>query len=105
MPLLDHFSRRPLPCLTSTSLLSDLRVDTALSLPPGLPSSVLFLCVCQADCGGDGAQARSLCSAAVTAMKAAVKVTSICPRHHMARVVTEGESLTSDFETLFASSK
>lgn len=61
-------------------------MDNALSLPPGLPSSVLFLCVCQADCGGDRAQARSLCGAAVTAMKAAVKVTSICPPHHMAGV-------------------
>uniref|UniRef100_H3CZ56 Methyl-CpG binding domain protein 3b n=1 Tax=Tetraodon nigroviridis TaxID=99883 RepID=H3CZ56_TETNG len=55
------------------NLITDLRVDVALSLPPGLASSVLFLCVCQADCGGDHAQARSLCSAAVTAMKGAVK--------------------------------
>lgn len=91
MNLLGLSSHCLLPCLTSPSLLSDLRVDNALSLPPGLPSSVLFLCVCQADCGGDHAQARSLCSAAVTAMKAAVKVTSICPLHHMARVVTEGD--------------
>ncbi|TWW57764.1 Unconventional myosin-Vb [Takifugu flavidus] len=55
------------------NLITDLRVDNALALPPGLPSSVLFLCVCQADCSGDRVQARSLCSAAVTAMKAAVK--------------------------------
>lgn len=55
----------------------DLRVDSALSLPPGLPSSVLFLCVRQADCSGDHTHARSLCSAAVTAMKAALKVTSV----------------------------
>uniref|UniRef100_A0AAX7VQ24 Methyl-CpG binding domain protein 3b n=1 Tax=Astatotilapia calliptera TaxID=8154 RepID=A0AAX7VQ24_ASTCA len=45
----------------------------ALSLAPGLPASVLFLCVRQADCSGDQARARSLCSAAVTAMKAALK--------------------------------
>uniref|UniRef100_A0A7N8XIT2 Methyl-CpG binding domain protein 3b n=1 Tax=Mastacembelus armatus TaxID=205130 RepID=A0A7N8XIT2_9TELE len=54
----------------------DIRVDSALSLPPGLPASVLFLCVRQADCSGDQTRARSLCSAAVTAMKAALKVTS-----------------------------
>uniref|UniRef100_A0A7N9B243 Methyl-CpG binding domain protein 3b n=1 Tax=Mastacembelus armatus TaxID=205130 RepID=A0A7N9B243_9TELE len=53
-----------------------IRVDSALSLPPGLPASVLFLCVRQADCSGDQTRARSLCSAAVTAMKAALKVTS-----------------------------
>ncbi|TNM87389.1 hypothetical protein fugu_005610 [Takifugu bimaculatus] len=58
---------------TSPSLLQTSAVDNALALPPGLPSSVLFLCVCQADCSGDRVQARSLCSAAVTAMKAAVK--------------------------------
>ncbi|TNN75013.1 Unconventional myosin-Va [Liparis tanakae] len=52
---------------------ADLRVDGALSLPPGLAASVLFLCVRQADCSGDAALARSLCSAAVTAMKAALK--------------------------------
>lgn len=101
MTLLDLSSHRLLPCLTSPFVLSDLRVDNALSLPPGLPSSVLFLCVCQANCAGDHVQARSLCDAAVTAMKAAVKVTSICPRHHMARVGTEAGSLRSDFETLF----
>lgn len=53
----------------------DIRADSALSLPPGLPASVLFLCVRQADCSGDQTRARSLCSAAVTAMKAALKVT------------------------------
>lgn len=53
----------------------DVRVDSALSLTPGLPASVLFLCVRQADCSGDQSQARSLCSAAVTALKAALKVT------------------------------
>ncbi|KAF3834954.1 hypothetical protein F7725_027512 [Dissostichus mawsoni] len=55
------------------NLITDVRVDSALSLPPGLPASVLFLCVRQADCSGDQTQARSLCSAAVTAMKAALK--------------------------------
>uniref|UniRef100_A0A7N8XZJ9 Methyl-CpG binding domain protein 3b n=1 Tax=Mastacembelus armatus TaxID=205130 RepID=A0A7N8XZJ9_9TELE len=58
------------------NLITDIRVDSALSLPPGLPASVLFLCVRQADCSGDQTRARSLCSAAVTAMKAALKVTS-----------------------------
>ncbi|XP_041647512.1 unconventional myosin-Vb [Cheilinus undulatus] len=55
------------------NLITDIRVDSALSLPPGLPARVLFLCVRQADCSGDQTQARSLCSAAVTAMKAALK--------------------------------
>ncbi|XP_029355258.1 unconventional myosin-Vb [Echeneis naucrates] len=55
------------------NLITDVRVDSALSLPPGLPASVLFLCVRQADCSGDQTRARSLCSAAVTAMKAALK--------------------------------
>ncbi|KAK5870082.1 hypothetical protein PBY51_024743 [Eleginops maclovinus] len=55
------------------NLITDIRVDSALSLPPGLPASVVFLCVRQADCSGDQTQARSLCSAAVTAMKAALK--------------------------------
>ncbi|XP_044216602.1 unconventional myosin-Vb isoform X2 [Thunnus albacares] len=55
------------------NLITDVRVDSALSLPPGLPANVLFLCVRQADCSGDQARARSLCSAAVTAMKAALK--------------------------------
>ncbi|KAM7410167.1 hypothetical protein PAMA_001558 [Pampus argenteus] len=55
------------------NLITDVRVDSALSLPPGLPARVLFLCVRQADCSGDQARARSLCSAAVTAMKAALK--------------------------------
>nr|XP_029132855.1 unconventional myosin-Vb-like [Labrus bergylta] len=54
-------------------LITDIRVDSALSLPPGLPARVLFLCVRHADCSGDQTQARSLCSAAVTAMKAALK--------------------------------
>ncbi|AWP11129.1 putative unconventional myosin-Vb-like [Scophthalmus maximus] len=55
------------------NLITDIRVDSALSLPPGLPASVLFLCVRQADCSRDQAHARSLCSAAVTAVKAALK--------------------------------
>ncbi|XP_038572129.1 unconventional myosin-Vb isoform X2 [Micropterus salmoides] len=55
------------------NLITDIRVDSALSLPPGLLASVLFLCVRQADCSGDHTQARSLCCAAVKAMKAALK--------------------------------
>uniref|UniRef100_A0A669D938 Methyl-CpG binding domain protein 3b n=1 Tax=Oreochromis niloticus TaxID=8128 RepID=A0A669D938_ORENI len=48
----------PWPCpLSATASLSvcasDIRVDSALSLAPGLPASVLFLCVRQADCSGD----------------------------------------------------
>uniref|UniRef100_A0AAX7SXK5 Methyl-CpG binding domain protein 3b n=1 Tax=Astatotilapia calliptera TaxID=8154 RepID=A0AAX7SXK5_ASTCA len=58
------------PCpLSATASLSvcasDIRVDSALSLAPGLPASVLFLCVRQADCSGDQARARSLCNTLV----------------------------------------
>ncbi|XP_015827032.3 unconventional myosin-Va isoform X1 [Nothobranchius furzeri] len=55
------------------NLVTDIRVDSALSLSPGLPASVLFLCVRQADCSGDQSRARSLCGAAISAMKAALK--------------------------------
>ncbi|XP_047198990.1 unconventional myosin-Vb [Hippoglossus stenolepis] len=55
------------------NLITDIRVDTALSLPPGLPAIVLSLCVRQADCSRDQTHARSLCSTAVTAVKAALK--------------------------------
>ncbi|XP_055717331.1 unconventional myosin-Vb-like [Salvelinus fontinalis] len=55
------------------TLITDVRVDSVLSLPPGLAASVLFLCVRQADCSGDEIRARSLCTAAVTAMKGALK--------------------------------
>ncbi|XP_023699451.2 unconventional myosin-Vb isoform X1 [Paramormyrops kingsleyae] len=55
------------------NLITDLRVDCALSLPPGLPASVLFLCLQQADCTGDQARASSLCSAAINGMKGALK--------------------------------
>ncbi|XP_007569232.1 unconventional myosin-Va [Poecilia formosa] len=55
------------------NLIADLRSEGALALPPGLPASVIFLCVRQADCSGDQARARSLCSAALMAIKAALK--------------------------------
>uniref|UniRef100_A0A8C5N7R1 Unconventional myosin-Vb-like n=1 Tax=Gouania willdenowi TaxID=441366 RepID=A0A8C5N7R1_GOUWI len=51
----------------------NIRVDVACSLPPGLPAKVLFLCVRHADVSGDQARAQSLCAAAVTAMKTALK--------------------------------
>ncbi|XP_054644511.1 unconventional myosin-Vb isoform X3 [Dunckerocampus dactyliophorus] len=55
------------------NLITDVRTDIAVSLPPGLPASVVFLCVRQADCRGDQTSAYSLCRAAVTAMKTALK--------------------------------
>ncbi|XP_028299730.1 unconventional myosin-Vb [Gouania willdenowi] len=55
------------------NLITDIRVDVACSLPPGLPAKVLFLCVRHADVSGDQARAQSLCAAAVTAMKTALK--------------------------------
>uniref|UniRef100_A0A672IWT3 Methyl-CpG binding domain protein 3b n=1 Tax=Salarias fasciatus TaxID=181472 RepID=A0A672IWT3_SALFA len=39
---------------------SDIRADSALSLPPGLPTNVLFLCIRHIDCSGDQARARSI---------------------------------------------
>uniref|UniRef100_A0A8C9WI17 Methyl-CpG binding domain protein 3b n=1 Tax=Scleropages formosus TaxID=113540 RepID=A0A8C9WI17_SCLFO len=58
---------------TPVSCSSELRVDCALSLTPGLPACVLFLCVRQADCVGDRDRARSLCIAAVGGIKGALK--------------------------------
>ncbi|KAJ8419084.1 hypothetical protein AAFF_G00005830 [Aldrovandia affinis] len=55
------------------TLITELRVDSALSMAPGLVASVLFLCVRQADCGGDEARARSLCCATITGIKGALK--------------------------------
>ncbi|CAL8396062.1 unnamed protein product [Boreogadus saida] len=55
------------------NLITDVRVDSALSLPAGLPARVLFLCVRHTDRGGDHERTRSFCSNAVTAMKAALK--------------------------------
>ncbi|XP_010869967.4 unconventional myosin-Vb [Esox lucius] len=55
------------------TLITDVRVDVGLSLPPGLAAKVLFLCVRQADGSGDKARARSLCAATVTAIKGALK--------------------------------
>ncbi|KAL2089906.1 hypothetical protein ACEWY4_014594 [Coilia grayii] len=55
------------------NLITDVRVDTALSLPLGLPARVLFLCVQQADCSGDQTRALSLCTAAIAGIKAALK--------------------------------
>ncbi|KAG5851348.1 hypothetical protein ANANG_G00092270 [Anguilla anguilla] len=55
------------------NLVTDVRVDSALSLAPGLAAGVLFLCVRQADCSGDEARARSLCTAAIVGLKGALK--------------------------------
>ncbi|XP_036377306.1 unconventional myosin-Va [Megalops cyprinoides] len=55
------------------NLITELRVDSALSMTPGLMASLLFLCVRQADCSGDETRARSLCTAAIAAIKGALK--------------------------------
>ncbi|CAL8308765.1 unnamed protein product [Lota lota] len=55
------------------NLITDVRVDSALSLPAGLAASVLFLCIRHMDRSGDHCRVRSFCSNAVTAMKAALK--------------------------------
>ncbi|XP_061093823.1 unconventional myosin-Vb [Conger conger] len=55
------------------NLITDVRVDSALSLTPGLAGGVLFLCVRQADCSGDEARALSLCVAAIAGLKGALK--------------------------------
>uniref|UniRef100_A0A8C5N7P0 Unconventional myosin-Vb-like n=1 Tax=Gouania willdenowi TaxID=441366 RepID=A0A8C5N7P0_GOUWI len=71
MPFLNEALKRTY-CLVCCAP-SDIRVDVACSLPPGLPAKVLFLCVRHADVSGDQARAQSLCAAAVTAMKTALK--------------------------------
>ncbi|KAF4083247.1 hypothetical protein AMELA_G00137780 [Ameiurus melas] len=55
------------------NLITDVRVDVALSLAPGLAAQILFLCVRQADCSRDEARARGLCITILTAIKAALK--------------------------------
>ncbi|XP_072294230.1 LOW QUALITY PROTEIN: unconventional myosin-Vb [Eucyclogobius newberryi] len=55
------------------SLITDLRGDMALTLPPGLSASVLFLCLRQIDQSGDQTRTRSFCSAFVSAIKVALK--------------------------------
>ncbi|XP_076880577.1 unconventional myosin-Va [Brachyhypopomus gauderio] len=55
------------------NLITDVRVDVALSLDPGLPACLIFLCVRQADCIKELARARGLCIAALAAIKTALK--------------------------------
>ncbi|KAK9967525.1 hypothetical protein ABG768_001921 [Culter alburnus] len=54
-------------------LITDVRPEGVLSLSPGLAARVLFLCVRQADCSGDQTRVKGLCSAAVSAIKTAMK--------------------------------
>ncbi|XP_053369794.1 unconventional myosin-Vb [Clarias gariepinus] len=55
------------------NLITDIRVDVALSLAPGLAAQLIFLCVRQADYSRDETRARGLCTAALIAIKAALK--------------------------------
>ncbi|XP_069042124.1 unconventional myosin-Vb [Lepisosteus oculatus] len=55
------------------TVVTDLRPDTALSLPPGLPACLLFLCIRHLDWAGEEARVRSLCAAVVSAIKGALK--------------------------------
>ncbi|KAK0133416.1 Unconventional myosin-Vb [Merluccius polli] len=55
------------------NLITDVRVDSALSLPAGLAASVLFMCARHMDYSGDHSRAHAFCSNTVTAMKAALK--------------------------------
>ncbi|KTF92510.1 hypothetical protein cypCar_00005417 [Cyprinus carpio] len=54
-------------------LITDVRAEGVLSLPPGLAARVLFLCVRQADCSGDQTRVKGLCSATVSAIKTTLK--------------------------------
>lgn len=54
-------------------LITDVRAEGVLSLPPGLVARVLFLCVRQADCSGDQTRVKGFLSAAVSAIKTALK--------------------------------
>ncbi|XP_055019132.1 unconventional myosin-Vb [Boleophthalmus pectinirostris] len=60
-------------CKLLKNLVTDLRGDMALTLPPGLSASVLFLCIRQIDQSGDQMRTRSFCTAIVSAVKAALK--------------------------------
>ncbi|KAG7269505.1 hypothetical protein CRUP_014747 [Coryphaenoides rupestris] len=70
------------------NLITEVRVDSAPSLPPGLAARVVFLCARHVDLIGDHSRARSFCSNAVAAMKAAMKSppcwkarpSRVCPR-------------------------
>uniref|UniRef100_A0A8C8MEL3 Methyl-CpG binding domain protein 3b n=1 Tax=Oncorhynchus tshawytscha TaxID=74940 RepID=A0A8C8MEL3_ONCTS len=88
--VLTHYIQLHIPLAWVPAFLFCLyvRVDSALSLPPGLAASVLFLCVRQADCSGDQIRARSLCTAAVTAMKGALKVRTHARTHTHAHART-----------------
>ncbi|KAF7702988.1 unconventional myosin-Vb isoform X2 [Silurus meridionalis] len=55
------------------NLITDVRADVALSLTPGLPAQLVFLCMRQADICRDEARVQSLCVATVTGIKAALK--------------------------------
>ncbi|XP_055077033.1 unconventional myosin-Vb [Periophthalmus magnuspinnatus] len=55
------------------NLVTELHGDLALTLPPGLSASVLFLCLRQIDQTGDQPRTRSFCTAIVSAIKAALK--------------------------------
>uniref|UniRef100_A0A4W6CF29 Methyl-CpG binding domain protein 3b n=1 Tax=Lates calcarifer TaxID=8187 RepID=A0A4W6CF29_LATCA len=81
--------------------LMNVRVDSALSLPPGLPAGVIFLCVRQADCSGDQTRARSLCSAAVTKHSSDVDMTALwlknaCVLHDLLTQHSPKQTLESD---------
>lgn len=90
------------------NLFTDIRADVALSLPPGLPTSVLFLCIRHIDYSGDRDRARSLCGATVTTMKTALKkhvndvdmtaffLKNICLLHDLLLRHSPKQSLDSD---------
>lgn len=54
---------------------SGLRPEVTQTLTPELPAHILFLCMRQADWRGEEQRARALCTATVTAIKGALKVT------------------------------
>lgn len=59
---------------TECVCLADVRTESVLSSSPGLAARVLFLCVRQADCSGDQARVKGLCSVVVSGIKTALKV-------------------------------
>ncbi|KAK1156948.1 unconventional myosin-Vb-like [Acipenser oxyrinchus oxyrinchus] len=94
------------------NLITGLRPEVTRTLTPGLPAHILFLCMRQADWRGEEQRARALCTATVTAIKAALKkhsddfelaafwLSNTCLLMHLLRQFSPGESSQTDEQTL-----
>ncbi|XP_041085865.1 unconventional myosin-Vb isoform X2 [Polyodon spathula] len=94
------------------NLITGLCPEVTRTLTPGLPAHILFLCMRQADWRGEEQRARALCTAAVTAIKGALKkhsadfelaafwLSNTCLLMHLLREFSPGESSQTDEQTL-----